>query len=286
MSAGRRGALRAGLPVRDEESPIHNTGMRMLLAAYVLLALGLPGAGPARAELDPAAAVDAVAGAQEDAAAAEERLRDADAERVALLEEVAELRRRAALARANGDALARQLDAVEARRGSLEAQIAEARATRRAIVPLMERMAAALPDVVEADLPYRQEARRARAEAAAATLADPERTVGERWQALLAAYGAEREAGRTLEAYQAEVPLPGGPRTVDLLRVGRLALLYRSPDGARAGYWDRTEGAWKAWPEGGHWIRRGLQIARRQRAPELLAVPVPAPGPASREAGP
>jgi hypothetical protein len=67
-------------------------------------------------------------------------------------------------------------------------------------------------------------------------------------------------------------------REVDFLRIGRVTLVYQTTDGQSQGVWDQSAGQWVAL--GGEYrnrIRQGLRVARRQLAPELLLMPIPAP---------
>ena len=59
------------------------------------------------------------------------------------------------------------------------------------------------------------------------------------------AYQVETDYGRTIEAYRGPLTLEGTTRTVDFLRVGRVALFYRALDGSLVGHWDREQRAWK-----------------------------------------
>ncbi len=67
--------------------------------------------------------------------------------------------------------------------------------------------------------------------------------------------------------------------TVDLLRVGRVALFYRSLDGRHLGAWDPAQGDWRPLPA--RWrqpLAKALRVARKQSAPGILTLPLPAAG--------
>jgi hypothetical protein len=53
--------------------------------------------------------------------------------------------------------------------------------------------------------------------------------------------------------------------------------MYQTLDGKETGYWDATTGKWK--PDHGFddAIKEGLKVARKQSAPDFVAVPVRAP---------
>ncbi|MEW9365989.1 DUF3450 family protein, partial [Klebsiella pneumoniae] len=65
---------------------------------------------------------------------------------------------------------------------------------------------------------------------------------------------------------------------VDVLRLGRVALLYLTPDGSETGGWDAASKQWHAFPGSyRNAVREALRIARETAAPEILTLPVPAP---------
>jgi hypothetical protein len=91
------------------------------------------------------------------------------------------------------------------------------------------------------------------------------------------AYQIENEFGRTIEAYRGELGKEREKRTVDFLRIGRVALLYQTLDATETYVWNQ-EG--KTWVDLGDDyrspVRQGLRMARKQIAPDLLLVPVSA----------
>ena len=76
---------------------------------------------------------------------------------------------------------------------------------------------------------------------------------------------------------EGELDLDGQKRQVDFLRVGRVTLLYQTLDGARTGVWDHRSQGWTEASESRSAVRKGLRIARKQTAPDLLKLPVPFP---------
>ena len=86
-----------------------------------------------------------------------------------------------------------------------------------------------------------------------------------------------RGATWTIEAYEAKLGEEAGARTVQFLRVGRVALLYQTLDAKETGYWDAQQKRWVVDDGYGHGFKEGIAVARKTRAPEMLIVPVPAP---------
>lgn len=140
------------------------------------------------------------------------------------------------------------------------------------ILPLMQKMLGALEQFVALDMPFLLEDRRTRIAKLKGLMPRADVTVSEKYRRIVEAYQLEMEYGRTIEAYRA--PLEG--KTVDVLRVGRVALLYQTPDGGETGYWDATAKKWVQDDDYEQHVREGLLIAKKQASPDLLIVPIAA----------
>jgi hypothetical protein len=91
------------------------------------------------------------------------------------------------------------------------------------------------------------------------------------------AYQAELEFGRTTEAYSDTLPTSG--QTVDFLRVGRTLLVYQTSDGSVTGWFNPSSRIYEELPDRYRLqVREGLAIARNEKAPNLVVLPVPGPG--------
>jgi hypothetical protein len=92
------------------------------------------------------------------------------------------------------------------------------------------------------------------------------------------AWQIENDYGRTIEAYTDELVIDGNTREVDVLRIGRVALLYQTPDGQVSGSWDTQSGGWVEVDSSyRNAIRNGIRLARNQIGPDLLLLPISAP---------
>ena len=90
------------------------------------------------------------------------------------------------------------------------------------------------------------------------------------------AYQGELEYGRTTEAYSA--PLPTTGQTVDFLRVGRTLLIYQTSDQVTTGWFNPTTRAYEDLPAVYQAeVKQGLAIAKNEKAPNLVMLPVPGP---------
>ena len=102
-------------------------------------------------------------------------------------------------------------------------------------------------------------------------------TNAEKYRRILEAFQIENEYGRTIEAYRGSLDRGGESLPVDFLRVGRVALVYQTLDASELGAWDQAAGQWQPLDRSYRGaLRKGLRIARKQAAPDLLRLPVAA----------
>lgn len=146
-------------------------------------------------------------------------------------------------------------------------------------LPLMIQMIEALGELVTADAPFLLAEREGRVQDLRVLIDRADVTAGEKFRRIMEAYLVEVEFGRTIEAYRGELQQDGDVRTVDFLRVGRVGLYYQTLDGAETGRWNPGGRTWEALEDDARRpVQTGLRIARKQAPPELLTLPVSAPG--------
>ncbi|MEJ2514306.1 MAG: DUF3450 domain-containing protein [Gammaproteobacteria bacterium] len=174
--------------------------------------------------------------------------------------------------------LSRQIESQQEEVGQLEESIDNVTLVERQITPLMLRMIDALEQFVALDMPFLQDERRARVGGLQELVDRADVTVAEKFRNVLEAYLQELEYGRTIEAWRGTVQVNGGQQEVDLLRIGRVGMFYRSLDGRTGGVWDANTRDWIDADAGTRiQIDRGLRIARQQAAPDLLRLPFETP---------
>lgn len=160
----------------------------------------------------------------------------------------------------------------------LQRSMGQVSVIERQVMPLMTQMVESLGQFVELDVPFLLPERRKRVVFLRTLLERSDVTVAEKVRRVLEAYEIENDYGRTIEAYKGSLQLEDASREVDFLRVGRIALLYQTADAEVYGMWDRQQKKWAALPAGyRNEIRQGLKVARKQTAPNLLLLPIPAP---------
>jgi len=179
------------------------------------------------------------------------------------------------------DVYNRQLESLTAAQDreieSMHRQIDRVTEVGREILPLMLRMIDSLDKFVELDIPFLQEERTDRVRQLRDMMDRADVTISEKYRRLLESYQIEYDYGRNIEAYSGELDDGGASRTVDFLRIGRLALLYQTLDGQETGTWNQQDRAWVVLDaEYRGAVAEGIRMARKQVAPDLIRVPLPA----------
>jgi seryl-tRNA synthetase len=167
-----------------------------------------------------------------------------------------------------------QLRSQEQEIASLEQQITNLDSTAVDVQAMLQRMYDELEQFVRGDVPFFKDEREQRIQRLTSLMETVEASPSEKFRRLMEAYTIEMEYGRQMTAYRQT--LDDG-REAEMVRLGRVALLYRVMDGSESGYWDHEQKQFVADPDAAGAIEEALSIAKEERAPDLLIVPVPAP---------
>ena len=155
----------------------------------------------------------------------------------------------------------------------IQRQLESFQEVQQDIIPLMYEMIDDLERFIELDMPFQLTERRNRVQLLRDIMEQSDVTVSEKYRQIMNAYQIEADFGRTTEAYDGLL----GDRKVDFLRVGRVLLAYQTPDRAETGFWNKETREWQVADDFRNDVTEGLRIARKQSAPNLLRLPVPAP---------
>jgi hypothetical protein len=242
----------------------------VLLAGFLLA----PAAGqdPADAARQTREDVDASLATDQ---AAQERVEEWAAERSALqarhrqLEnDLAFLERRVARERTTAEALAAKVAEYERRLVESE-RLTESLEDTLSV--LVERLGAAVAD----DLPFLPSERRDRLAMLDRELGNPDAPAAEKLRRVLEAYQVEAGYGGTVEIATATLTHRGEEIRADVLRVGRLALFWTTPDHSRVGAWDPAAGDWRELQGGERRaVLRAMDMAARLRPVEVIGLPL------------
>jgi hypothetical protein len=174
--------------------------------------------------------------------------------------------------------LDRQIADQEQELSNLATSIDSVTDIERQILPLLTRMIDGLDRFVALDVPFLAEERRERVVGLRDLLGRADVTAAEKFRVVMEAWQIENDYGRTIFAYTGELEIGGTNREVDFLQVGRVSLVYQTPDGVNSGVWDQNNRQWVVLgSEYRNSIRQGLRLARNQIGPDLLLLPIAAP---------
>lgn len=146
----------------------------------------------------------------------------------------------------------------------------EVERTNREILPLMQKMLDTLEAFVDLDMPFLPEERQGRIKKLREMMNRADVTTSEKYRRIVESYQVEMEYGRTLEGYEGKL----GDKVVEYLRVGRVGLMYQTPDKVETGYWDVEKKAFVRDDSYRDDVREGLKVAKKQVSPNLIIAPI------------
>ncbi|MEX0645451.1 MAG: DUF3450 domain-containing protein [Parvularculaceae bacterium] len=213
-----------------------------------------------------------------EAKASQQRIDQLDDQTAALLNDYRANLKQLEAARRYNASLQRNIEAQVRQIGRLAADIENVGVLQRAMLPLMEDMLKTFADMVNADVPFDIGDRQDRINRLNGMMDDPGVSVAQRYRLIVEGYQIENEFGRTIGTYTGSITDDGTERSGEFLRVGRIALIFKTGDDSVLKIWDSAQNGWvnlsKSYlPD----VRLGLRMAKEQTAPSLLPVPVKAP---------
>jgi hypothetical protein len=259
-----------------ETKPLGEAKMKRALVLGTAMAIMVAAGAPAFAQFS--SALNESEATAKEAKASQQRIDQLDDQTSSMINQYrANLKQLEAANRYNAS-LNRNLASQQRQIERLRNDITNVAGLQRGMQPLMEDMLATLEDVVNADIPFDLDERRARVDRLKKMMDDSQSSAAQKYRLIIEAYQIENEYGRTIQAYEGSVDDGGQLLTGEFLRVGRISLMFKTPDDSVLKIWDAKAKAWtnldKSYlPD----VRLGLRMAKEQTAPDLLPVPVPAP---------
>lgn len=171
--------------------------------------------------------------------------------------------------------LEKQISNQEQEMSDLAESIDKVTLIERQITPLMLRMIDGLEQFVNLDMPFLMDERMARIDRLREMMDRADVAVSEKFSQVMRAYQIENEYGRTMETYGDTIDIQGTERKVDVLKVGRVALVYQTPDGQDTGMYNKVSQAFE--PVGDEYqasVRQGIRMARQQATQDMFSIPV------------
>ena len=175
--------------------------------------------------------------------------------------------------------LEKQIGAQEAEMAQISDSIDQVTVIERQVTPFMLRMIDGLEQFVGLDMPFLLGERQDRIAELRSTMDRADVVVSEKFNAVMRAFQIENEYGRTMEAYEDTISVNGTDRDVEILKVGRIALVYQTADQAETGVYNKSTKQWEPLPDTYKVsVRNGIRMAKKQLTVNMLELPVPGPG--------
>ena len=161
----------------------------------------------------------------------------------------------------------------------LEASIENAAVMERQITPLTLKMINSLEQFVNLDIPFLLDERHQRVAHLRENLTRADLSAAEKFRQVLEAYKIESEYGTRIDSYTDIVTVGAQDREVNILRVGRIALLYQTTDQQVTGAWDKKTKQWVELEDSSYRsaVAKGIRMAKKQVAVDILSLPIQAP---------
>ncbi len=151
---------------------------------------------------------------------------------------------------------------------------------KRQVEPLLTRMVDGLETFIRNDLPFLLDERLGGLERVKDLMTDPNVDASERFRSVFELYQIESDYGNVFQTYPQTMNVEGQERIVDMLMVGRVALLYQTTDGQTVPAYNKRTGAFEivSADEFQKSISDSIKMANQQIARDTLVIlPISAP---------
>ncbi|EDQ00266.1 DUF3450 domain-containing protein [Shewanella benthica] len=169
----------------------------------------------------------------------------------------------------------RYVASLQAEVGQLHQDIATINALKQRLEPQLEIWYATLERRVTSDLPFDFEERKRRLAFLRSAMDASELPLAERFRRLLDVLRIEVAYGYGQHVSQEVIVIDDKPIQVNLLRLGRLAWFYMTPDEQQVGWFDRQTRQWRVLPinEQGD-LRLAMAITTNKQIAKIVNVPL------------
>jgi hypothetical protein len=168
-----------------------------------------------------------------------------------------------------------QADRLEAEVAEYERRLTEARRLQDSMEDSLRVIWQRLHSWSLQDLPFLAVQRSGRLASLRKELARPDVDAADKLRVVLETLQIEAGYGASVAVHQAEIQVGDGRLHVELLRIGRLCLFWRTPDGQRIGEYNRAAGRWLDLPDRYRQnVNRALAMAERRRPVEAISLPL------------
>lgn len=174
--------------------------------------------------------------------------------------------------------LERQIQSQKDIMQKLDGSIGQITVIQRQVQPLVLEQLEVLRQHVALDWPYRKDLRASRVEKLAGIMEDADVTIAEKFRQMLEIYSIEAEYSKKIDSYSDSVNFGGQDLVMDIVAIGRIALMAQTPDQSVTLAWDRGVGKWtEMGSEYKKPVRNAIKIAQKTAQNDIMLLPVEAP---------
>ena len=197
-----------------------------------------------------------------------------------LLQEFKQVNKQIESLRVYNSQLERQIDSQKQMMAELKESIENATIIERGISPLMLSMLKGIEDFIALDTPFKKEQRQGAIDDLYVNMDSAKFSAAEKFRQILEVYDIESEYSLSLESYRdmVDINADGSEVEVEMLRIGRVALMYQTKDKSQTGAWNKQAGAWETLgSEYRRPVDQGIRIAKKLSPQDVMEMPITAP---------
>ena len=197
-----------------------------------------------------------------------------------LLQEFKQVNKQIESLRVYNSQLERQIASQKQMMAELKESIENATIIERGISPLMMSMLKGLEEFVALDIPFKKEQRENAIADLYVNMDSAKFSAAEKFRQILEVYDIESEYSSSLESYRdlVDIDANGSEVEVEMLRIGRVALMYQTKDKSQTGAWNKATGSWETLgSEYRRPVDQGIRIAKKLSPQDVMQMPITAP---------
>ena len=197
-----------------------------------------------------------------------------------LLQEFKQVNKQIESLRVYNSQLERQIASQKQMMAELRESIENATIIERGISPLMMSMLKGLEEFVALDIPFKKEQRENAIADLYVNMDSAKFSAAEKFRQILEVYDIESEYSSSLESYRdlVDIDANGSEVEVEMLRIGRVALMYQTKDKSQTGAWNKATGSWETLgSEYRRPVDQGIRIAKKLSPQDVMQMPITTP---------
>jgi glutamine amidotransferase PdxT len=146
----------------------------------------------------------------------------------------------------------------------------------RQMLPLIMKMVESLGQFVDLDMPFHEQERAERMLFLEENLERADVDISEKFRQVLEVYQIENEYGRKIDSYSKIINIDGTDHEVDILRIGRVAMVAQTKDTKLSAAYDNKAKKWITVDNGTYRnsIKNGIRMANKQATIGVMTMPI------------